>query len=91
MSTVRSLPTYEIDKRPSIDWLKTNLGFIIDHHQINVALTRAKRGLIIVGKYHSITPLDVQLSSIELTDFTGLLYVHIGFNLQTIVDLLERV
>lgn len=51
LSTVRSLPEYEIDKRPSIGWLKRNLGFIIDHHQINVALSRARKGLIIVGTY----------------------------------------
>lgn len=50
LSTVRSLPRYEIDKRPSPGWLKRNLGFIIDDHQINVAITRARRGLIIIGK-----------------------------------------
>ena len=50
LSTVRSLPDYEIDKRPSFGWLKRHLGFITDEHQINVALTRAKKGLIIVGE-----------------------------------------
>ncbi|KAL3868673.1 hypothetical protein ACJMK2_041451 [Sinanodonta woodiana] len=48
-STVRSLPVYEIESTPSFGWCAQNLGFIIDRHQINVALTRAKRGLIIVG------------------------------------------
>ena len=50
LSTVRSLPRYQIDKRPSIGWLKHNLGFIIDENQINVAITRARKGLVIIGK-----------------------------------------
>ncbi|KAK3090490.1 hypothetical protein FSP39_012269 [Pinctada imbricata] len=48
-STVRSLPQYRIEARPSLGWCKQNLGFITDAHQINVALTRARKGLIIVG------------------------------------------
>ncbi|XP_077999824.1 3'-5' exoribonuclease HELZ2-like isoform X2 [Glandiceps talaboti] len=48
-STVRSLPSSKIDRNPRISWLKKNLGFITDQHQINVALTRAKQGLIIIG------------------------------------------
>ncbi|XP_070570218.1 3'-5' exoribonuclease HELZ2-like [Ptychodera flava] len=48
-STVRSLPKVEIEEKPSQGWLRSNLGFITDEHQINVAITRAKRGLIIVG------------------------------------------
>ena len=51
LSTVRSLPEYEIDKHPSDGWCMKYLGFICDPHQINVALTRARMGLIIVGKY----------------------------------------
>ena len=50
LSTVRSLPVHQIDHKPSEGWKKKHLGFIIDEHQINVALTRAKKGLIIVGK-----------------------------------------
>ncbi|ESO11598.1 hypothetical protein HELRODRAFT_71671 [Helobdella robusta] len=49
LSLVRSMPEYEIEKNPSIGWCKRNLGFISDEHQINVALTRAKHGLIIIG------------------------------------------
>ncbi|XP_071943704.1 3'-5' exoribonuclease HELZ2-like [Antedon mediterranea] len=49
MSTVRSLPGVEIEKRPSVGWIKTNLGFIADENQMNVALTRAKKGLILIG------------------------------------------
>jgi len=51
LSTVRSLPEYEIDPRPSPGWCSANMGFICDPHQINVALTRARMGLIIVGDY----------------------------------------
>jgi len=31
------------------------MGFIIDEHQMNVALTRARLGLIIIGEYSTIT------------------------------------
>ncbi|KAL3868506.1 hypothetical protein ACJMK2_041307 [Sinanodonta woodiana] len=48
-STVRSLPEFMIEHNPTFGWCKQNLGFITDHHQINVALTRAKKGIIIVG------------------------------------------
>ncbi len=50
LSTVRSLPRYEIDKRPTKGWLCRNLGFIVDENQINVALTRARKGLVIMGE-----------------------------------------
>ncbi|XP_061168135.1 helicase with zinc finger domain 2-like [Saccostrea echinata] len=48
-STVRSLPDYRIEPNPSLGWRKRNLGFITDEHQINVALTRARKGIIIIG------------------------------------------
>jgi len=48
-STVRSLPKSKLEKRPSTGWSRRNLGFITDEHQVNVALTRAKKGLIIIG------------------------------------------
>ena len=51
LSLVRSLPHHQIDEKPSDGWKKKHLGFIIDEHQINVALTRAKKGLIIVGEF----------------------------------------
>ena len=50
LSLVRSLPKREIERNPSREWRTENLGFITDEHQINVALTRAKRGLFIIGE-----------------------------------------
>ncbi|XP_078693443.1 3'-5' exoribonuclease HELZ2-like isoform X1 [Branchiostoma floridae x Branchiostoma belcheri] len=49
LSTVRSLPQAEIPAQPSRRWMKDQLGFLTDDHQINVGLTRARRGFIIVG------------------------------------------
>lgn len=49
LSTVRSLPRNEILEYPSRSWVTEHLGFVTDQHQINVALTRAKHGLFIVG------------------------------------------
>lgn len=49
-SLVRSLPDYRIEKSPTRGWCSQNLGFITDEHQINVALTRAKKGLFLIGK-----------------------------------------
>ncbi|XP_048588777.1 helicase with zinc finger domain 2-like isoform X4 [Nematostella vectensis] len=49
LSLVRSLPKDEIEAEPSSKWLVDNLGFLRDEHQINVALTRARRGLCIIG------------------------------------------
>ena len=59
MSTVRSMPRHEIEKHPTIGWLKVNLGFITDNNQINVGLTRAKKGLIIIGGYDFVTIINV--------------------------------
>ncbi|XP_078614262.1 3'-5' exoribonuclease HELZ2-like [Branchiostoma floridae x Branchiostoma japonicum] len=49
LSMVRSLPQGEIPTQPSRRWMKDQLGFLTDDHQINVGLTRARRGIIIVG------------------------------------------
>jgi hypothetical protein len=43
---------YRIEKNPTLGWCAQNLGFIIDMHQINVALTRAKKGLFIIGRIY---------------------------------------
>ena len=50
LSTVRSLSQVETEKNPTIGWRKKHLGFIVDENQMNVALTRARKGLIIVGE-----------------------------------------
>ena len=59
LSTVRSKPLKEIitdgvnndgRKNADIGWLRKNLGFIADSHQICVGITRCKYGLVIVGK-----------------------------------------
>nr|XP_022315664.1 helicase with zinc finger domain 2-like isoform X2 [Crassostrea virginica] len=47
-SAVRSLPEYRIEKCNK-GWCQKNLGFITDVHQINVVLTRASKGIIIIG------------------------------------------
>ena len=53
LSTVRSLPLSEIKVRkfvqPDRKWMRDNLGFLTDFHQLNVGITRAKHGLIIIG------------------------------------------
>ncbi|KAL8582079.1 hypothetical protein ACOMHN_003999 [Nucella lapillus] len=49
LSTVRSLSSFKIEARPTFGWCSRHLGFITDQHQVNVALTRARRGLFIVG------------------------------------------
>lgn len=55
LSTVRSKKkediTTEDGRRMKADfgWIKANLGFITDRHQICVGITRCKYGLVIVG------------------------------------------
>ncbi|CAH2303013.1 Hypothetical predicted protein [Pelobates cultripes] len=48
-STVRSMPVNELDVRPTIAWKRQHLGFLGDPNQINVALTRSKEGLCVLG------------------------------------------
>ena len=52
---MRSLPLKEIENHEMVaadqKWMQNNLGFLTDAHQVNVAITRAKYGLIIIGKY----------------------------------------
>lgn len=50
LSTVRSLPGYMIEPNPTHGWCIQNLGFITDRNQVNVALTRARKGLFVIGK-----------------------------------------
>lgn len=63
LTTVRSLPTEDIINpevvQPDRKWMTDNLGFLTDAHQINVGITRAKYGLIIIGKlFIIIAPFD---------------------------------
>jgi len=52
ISLVRSLKKDEIDPEPTKTWLRQHLGFLADEHQMNVGLTRARRGLCIIGNKH---------------------------------------
>ncbi|CAN9515846.1 unnamed protein product [Ophioblennius macclurei] len=49
ISTVCSLPKEEILLQPDGKFLSKHLGFVMDPNQINVAITRAKEGLCIIG------------------------------------------
>jgi len=55
LSTVRSQPLSKIKNKhivqPDNKWIRENLGFITDKHQINVGITRSKYGLIIIGMW----------------------------------------
>lgn len=51
LTTVRSLPEEDIPDHPSHIWVNENLGFVTDEHLMNVAITRAKEALCIIGKY----------------------------------------
>jgi superfamily I DNA and/or RNA helicase/exoribonuclease R len=53
LTTVRSLPLNQIKHKrlvqPDNRWMRENLGFLTDEHQLNVGITRARHGLIIIG------------------------------------------
>ncbi|XP_019860621.1 PREDICTED: helicase with zinc finger domain 2-like [Amphimedon queenslandica] len=53
LTTVRSQKVSEIRYKeyiqPDRRWLTENLGFLTDDHQINVGITRARYGLILIG------------------------------------------
>lgn len=50
ISTVCSLPSDQIEEEPDGAFLSKHLGFVGDPNQINVAITRAKEGLCIIGE-----------------------------------------
>ena len=50
ISLVRSMKEHDIEREPSLSWLREHLGFLTDDHQMNVGITRARRGLCIIGK-----------------------------------------
>ncbi|CAC5372456.1 unnamed protein product [Mytilus coruscus] len=70
-SLVRSLPDYRIEKCPTLGWCSQNLGFITDKHQINVALTRAKKGLFLIGNKHLLKCDEVWKDLIQTYDRKG--------------------
>ncbi|NWX39265.1 HELZ2 Helicase, partial [Steatornis caripensis] len=49
LSTVRSCPRSEIDRKPTKSWQKKYLGFVTVPNQVNVGITRAQEGLCILG------------------------------------------
>ena len=51
ISAVRSLTGSEIISSPPPHWLESHLGSLADERQTNVALTRARHGLIVIGRY----------------------------------------
>lgn len=51
VSTVRTCPRSDVDQRPTKSWLKKFLGFVVDPHQVNVAITRAQEGLCLIGDH----------------------------------------
>ncbi|XP_050999964.1 helicase with zinc finger domain 2 [Acomys russatus] len=51
VSTVRTCPRSDLDQRPTKSWLKKFLGFVVDPHQVNVAITRAQEGLCLIGDH----------------------------------------
>ncbi|CAO2577244.1 Helicase with zinc finger domain 2 [Lemmus lemmus] len=51
VSTVRTCPRSDVDHRPTKSWLKKFLGFVVDPHQVNVAITRAQEGLCLIGDH----------------------------------------
>ena len=69
MSLVRSLKKEEIDPEPSLSWLGEHLGFLRDEHQMNVGLTRARRGLCLIGEKNRVI---VYFSSIKAQERTSL-------------------
>lgn len=56
ISTVCSVPSDQIESEPDGAWISKNLGFVGDANQINVAITRAKEGLCIIGESLQFTP-----------------------------------
>ncbi|KAL8623914.1 hypothetical protein ACOMHN_054255 [Nucella lapillus] len=49
LSTCRSVSNSEVERTPTDDWLQRHLGPAADMHQINVAITRPRKGLVIIG------------------------------------------
>jgi len=48
-ATEATMPTSALNPETAKAWNNKNLGIIADKHQINVAITRARKGLVIIG------------------------------------------
>ncbi|XP_052765877.1 helicase with zinc finger domain 2-like isoform X2 [Mya arenaria] len=48
-STIHSLPAMNIEQFPTQKWLNEKLGVLTDHGQVISTLSRARKGLVIVG------------------------------------------
>ena len=68
-SAVRSKPLEDISNLPpkQVDrhWRMENLGFVAEPHHLCVALTRARFGLIILGKYNYAVKNSAYLNFVE--------------------------
>ena len=71
MSLVRSLKKEEIDPEPSLRWLGEHLGFLRDEHQMNVGLTRARRGLCIIGEKSRVIVYFLSIKAQERTSLSN--------------------
>uniref|UniRef100_A0A672Y8S5 Helicase with zinc finger domain 2-like n=1 Tax=Sphaeramia orbicularis TaxID=375764 RepID=A0A672Y8S5_9TELE len=67
ISTVCSVPSEEMEVEPERGWLSKHLGFVGDPNQINVAITRAKEGLCIIGKKKN-TSTQFRLREVKRTN-----------------------
>ncbi|XP_033113754.1 helicase with zinc finger domain 2-like [Anneissia japonica] len=79
MSTVRSIPLVQIEEKPTIGWKKKCLGFIIDENQTNVAITRAKRGLILIGNKNLLETHETWRNLIKSYEDRGCLMYNMDF------------
>lgn len=72
ISTVCSLRSDQIEEEPDGAFLSKHLGFVGDANQINVAITRAKEGLCIIGESPQLIVI-AQLTSVSNmpSSFTG--------------------
>ena len=74
MSLVRSLKEEEIDPEPSLSWLGEHLGFLRDEHQMNVGLTRARRGLCIIGEKNRVIVYLLSIKAQERTSISNSIF-----------------
>ncbi|XP_071820469.1 3'-5' exoribonuclease HELZ2-like isoform X2 [Apostichopus japonicus] len=70
-STVRSMSKIEIEDRPGKGWKIRHLGFTMDENQMNVAMTRARRGHIVVGNKFLLGTLDKWKDLFEIYEETN--------------------